>query len=199
MTRRLQWQAWMVCLAVLFLVAATPAQTTSASTTTPSVSSSATVPRLIRYAGLAHDGNGKPLRGVVGITFSLYTEEAGGAALWMETQNVQADGSGHYSVLLGAAKPDGLPAELFASGQARWIGVQIGQQAEPSRTLLVSAPYALKAGDAETLGGLPPSAFALAAPATANGDQSSGSSSSSSATAADAPAASNSSSNGPRT
>jgi hypothetical protein len=30
--------------------------------------------------------------------------------------------------------------------------------------LLVSAPYALKAGDAETVGGLPPSAFVLAAP-----------------------------------
>jgi len=30
--------------------------------------------------------------------------------------------------------------------------------------LLVSAPYALKAGDAETIGGLPPSAFVLAAP-----------------------------------
>jgi len=33
--------------------------------------------------------------------------------------------------------------------------------------LLVSAPYALKAGDAETIGGLPPSAFVLAAPAIA--------------------------------
>jgi hypothetical protein len=30
--------------------------------------------------------------------------------------------------------------------------------------LLVSAPYALKAGDAQTLGGLPASAFVLAAP-----------------------------------
>jgi len=32
--------------------------------------------------------------------------------------------------------------------------------------LLVSAPYALKAGDAETIGGLPPSAFVLATPST---------------------------------
>jgi hypothetical protein len=29
--------------------------------------------------------------------------------------------------------------------------------------LLVSAPYALRTGDAETLGGLPPSAFVLLA------------------------------------
>ena len=32
---------------------------------------------------------------------------------------------------------------------------------------MVSVPYALKAGDAETLGGLPPSAFLRAAPAAA--------------------------------
>lgn len=168
MTRRSQWSAWMVCAAMLFWAAATQAQTTSASTIATSVSSSATVPRLIRYAGMAHDEKGKPLSGVVGITFSLYAEATGGAALWMETQNVRVDDSGRYSVLLGASKPDGLPADIFASEQARWIGVQIEQRPQQSRTLLVSAPYALKAGDAETLGGLPPSAFMLAVPANAN-------------------------------
>jgi hypothetical protein len=102
------------------------------------------------------------MTGVVGITFSLYEEQSSGAPLWLETQNVQADANGHYSVLLGTTKPDGLPAELFTSEQARWVGVQISGQAEQPRVLLVSAPYALKAGDAETVGGLPASAFALA-------------------------------------
>jgi trimeric autotransporter adhesin len=119
----------------------------------------ATVPRLIRYQGVARDLDSKPLTGVVGVTLSLYAEQNGGAALWMETQNVQADATGHYSVLLGSTKADGMPSELFASAQARWIGVQIEQQAEQPRALLVSAPYALKAVDADTLGGLPPSAF----------------------------------------
>jgi hypothetical protein len=104
------------------------------------------------------------MTGVVGITFALYSEQTGGAALWIETQNVTGDGNGHYSVLLGATKPDRLPAELFTSEQARWVGVQVAGQAEQPRVLLVSAPYALKAGDAETVGGLPPSAFVLAAP-----------------------------------
>ena len=126
----------------------------------PANAASATsVPRLIRYAGVARDLNGNHLAGAVGVTFSLYVEQTGGAALWMETQNVQADAGGHYSVLLGSTKPDGLPSEIFSSEQARWIGVQIEQQVEQPRALLVSAPYALKAGDAETLGGLPPSAF----------------------------------------
>jgi len=106
------------------------------------------------------------MTGVVGITFALYSEPTGGAALWLETQNVTADNNGHYTALLGSTKPEGLPAELFTSEQARWVGVQVSGQPEQPRVLLVSAPYALKAGDAETVGGLPPSAFVLAAPSS---------------------------------
>jgi hypothetical protein len=133
----------------------------------------ATVPHVIRFSGTARNVDGEPLTGVLGLTFALYAEQTGGPALWMETQNVRADASGRYTVLLGSTKPDGLPAELFASEQARWIGVQIAEQAELPRALLVSAPYALKAGDAETLGGLPPSAFMLSAPVAAGSGESS--------------------------
>jgi hypothetical protein len=76
---------------------------------------------------------------------------------------VQPDKSGHYNVLLGSTTSAGLPASLFASGEARWIGVQVQGQTEQLRVLLVSVPYALKAGDAQTIGGLPPTAFVLAA------------------------------------
>src|SRR5271166_6396410 len=136
-----------------FALAQTTTQTTSA------------LPRLVRFGGTVKDLNGSPLTGVVGITFALYSERTGGTPLWLETQNATADGTGHYTVLLGSTKPEGLPADLFISEQARWVGVQISGQAEQPRVLLVSAPYALKAGDAETLGGLPPSAFVLATPA----------------------------------
>jgi hypothetical protein len=132
---------------------------------TPTAAASA-LPRLVRFGGAVKDLNGNPLTGVVGITFALYSEQTGGAALWIETQNVTADSNGHYVALLGSTKPDGLPTELFITGQARWVGVQVSGQAEQPRVLLVSAPYAFKAGDAETIGGLPPSAFVLAAPAS---------------------------------
>jgi hypothetical protein len=80
----------------------------------------------------------------------------------METQNVQADAKGNYIVQLGATKPDGLPLDLFTSGEARWLGVTINGGEEQPRILLLSVPYALKAADAETVGGLPASAFMLA-------------------------------------
>jgi hypothetical protein len=51
---------------------------------------------------------------------------------------------------------------LFVSGQARWLGVQPEGQVEQTRIMLLSVPYALKAGDAQTLAGFPASAFVLA-------------------------------------
>ncbi|MGO9124804.1 MAG: tail fiber domain-containing protein [Terriglobales bacterium] len=79
---------------------------------------------------------------------------------------MQPDKTGHYTVLLGSTTSQGLPASIFTSGEAHWLGVQVQGQEEQLRVLLVSAPYALKAGDAETVGGLPPSAFVLAATPT---------------------------------
>jgi len=124
----------------------------------------AVVPPLVNFSGTLTEPNGRPLTGTVAVTFSLYSEQTGGAALWMETQSVQPDLQGHYTVMLGSTSSNGLPADIFVAGQAHWLGVQVQGQEEQPRVLLVSAPYALKAGDAQTVGGLPASAFALAAP-----------------------------------
>jgi hypothetical protein len=121
--------------------------------------SQASLPRLVKFSGTVKDTAAGPL---MGITFALYKDQEGGAALWLETQNVPLEDNGHYSVLLGANSSEGLPIELFTTGEARWLGVQPEHEPELPRVLLVSVPYALKAGDAQTLGGLPPSAFAPA-------------------------------------
>jgi hypothetical protein len=130
--------------------------------------SPAQVPRLVRFAGAVLDESGKPRTGVTGLTFLFYKDQSGGAPLWMETQNVTLDARGHYSVLLGASKPDGLPTDLFAAGEARWLAVQPAGEAEQPRVLLLSVPYALKAMDAETLGGRPVSDFALSSSQAGN-------------------------------
>jgi len=124
----------------------------------------AAVPTLVKFSGQLKDGNGDPLTGIVGVTFALYAGEQGGAPLWLETQNVQPDQTGHYAVMLGSSSSAGLPAGLFASGEARWVGVQAQGQDEQPRVMLLSVPYAMKAADAATIGGLAPSAFVLAAP-----------------------------------
>jgi hypothetical protein len=155
------------CVVVGFLsLLLSLAPVTDAQTTAETASA---LPRLVRFGGSVKDINGNPLAGVVGITFALYSEQTGGAALWLETQNVTADSSGHYVALLGSTKPDGLPTDLFTTEQARWVGVQVSGQAEQPRVLLLSVPYALKAADAETLSGKPASAFMAAPTLSASG------------------------------
>jgi trimeric autotransporter adhesin len=82
----------------------------------------------------------------------------------METQNVSPDSVGRYTAQLGATRSEGLPPETFMTGEARWRVVQAAGAPEQPRVLLVAVPYAMKAADAETIGGLPPSAFVLAVP-----------------------------------
>src|SRR5579864_5658273 len=40
------------------------------------------VPRMVNFSGVLTDVNGKPLTGVVGVTFYLYKDAQGGAPLW---------------------------------------------------------------------------------------------------------------------
>jgi hypothetical protein len=119
---------------------------------------SPTLPHLIRFSGSVADNNGA----TVGMTFAIYKDPSGGPSLWQEVQNVTIDADGHYTVLLGAVTAGGIPAEIFSSNEARWLGVQIEQNPEQPRVVLVSVPYALKASDTDTLGGRPASAYVLA-------------------------------------
>jgi trimeric autotransporter adhesin len=182
---------WLL-LALLLSPFTSFAQTPSGQLGVPSASTD--VPKLVRFSGKAMDDDGKPLSGAVGVTFSLYKDQQGGSPLWVETQNVQADATGHYTALLGSASVEGVPLSLFSSGEAQWLGVQVqGQPAQP-RVLLVSVPYALKAHEAETLSGKSISDFVLlnksaAVPTTAGNAPaiSSGASGSKSPSAANGP------------
>jgi hypothetical protein len=166
-----------VLAAILLLSSLLSAQQAAVST-----SAAAIVPRLVNFSGKAID-QGKALTGVTGITFAIYSEETGGSPLWLESQNVQADGKGNYTAQLGVTKSEGLPLDLFTSGEARWLGVRVNGGEEQPRVLLLSVPYALKAADAQTLAGLPASAFMLA------GTVAAGNSSSTATSPAQAPTA----------
>jgi hypothetical protein len=132
----------------------------------------ATVPRLVRLTGTLRAADGQPAAPVETVTFSIYAEETGGSPLWEETQDVAVDSAGQYTVLLGASRPEKLPLSLFTAGDARWISVRFEGRGEndPPRTRLTSVPYALRAVDAETLGGKPASAYALAETTRTTGD-----------------------------
>ncbi len=151
-----------VCILAAYLVYGALALAQVNGQQSPTSTSTATVPRLIQIKGSVRDETGKPLSGNLGITFTLYKDANDQVAVWQENQNVQLDSAGRYSVLLGATNEGGLPLEIFSTGEARWLGVCPAGQPEQPRILLLSVAYALKAADAEMLGGRPASAFVLA-------------------------------------
>jgi hypothetical protein len=146
-------------LALSILLSALMLPYAASQTAAPTLAASAltAVPPLIPYSGQVEGRTGQ-----TSATFLIYKDQTGGEPLFTESQMISFDPTGHYKVQLGAANPNGLPSGLFATGEARWLEVQVpGQEPQP-RVLLASVPYALKAADAATLGGLPASAFALA-------------------------------------
>src|SRR5437016_1795226 len=117
--------------------------------------------RLVRFTGALTELPRTPLNGPVTMTRALYKDELGGEPLWSEMQSVEVDKQGHYTVLLGATQAEGLPVDLFPSGEARWLAVEIPGQPQQPRALLVAVPYALKAADAEKLEGKSAADFVL--------------------------------------
>jgi len=71
----------------------------------------ATRPRIIKFSGVLTDLAGKPLSGPTEVTFKLYKQEADEDALWAETQTLEVDKEGRYTVLLGATQTEGIPSE----------------------------------------------------------------------------------------
>jgi hypothetical protein len=150
-----------LAVAISIIVAPASAEETRAEQAAAASPDQAGVPRLVNFSGILRDASGKVTSGNVTLVLSLYEEQEGGSPLWSETQAVTADDQGHYTVLLGATQPEGLPQDLFTSTRARWLGVapQLPAVGELPRALLVGMPYALKASDADTLGGKPASAY----------------------------------------
>ena len=99
-------------LAILVVILCTAVPSAHAQSTDARASHS--VPNLLKFNGTAKDAEGQPLKGMVGITFTFYRDEQNGAALWMETQNVQADEAGRYNVSLGAIQA--APSRTFQVG-----------------------------------------------------------------------------------
>jgi hypothetical protein len=148
----------------IIVVLLSPASLLAQSAQPAGSNASVSMPRLMKVTGVFQPADGQPPATVEVVTLSIYAEPEGGVPLWQEVQTVVLDKAGRYTVLLGASRPDGLPPEVFGSGQAQWMSVKFARdgEVEPPRVRIASVPYAFKALDATTLGGRPASDFVLA-------------------------------------
>ncbi len=116
----------------------------------------AQVPDGIDYQGYLADGSGSPIDQPVNVQFALYTVENGGVPVWTQTVPLEPELGLFSTTLGGVASP--FPAGLFST--PLWMGITIGTDAEMApRRALSSVAYSKRAVDADTLGGLPPSAL----------------------------------------
>nr|MDJ0869807.1 hypothetical protein [Myxococcota bacterium] len=115
------------------------------------------VPDRVDHQGFLLDGEGVPVTDpALAMVFALYDTPLDGAPLWEETQAVDVQ-AGVYSVSLGSIVA--LDPRLFAAGSL-WLEVRVAGETLFPRTGLTSTPYALRAGDADRLGGATAADFA---------------------------------------
>ena len=104
-------------------------------------------PDTLSYQAVARDSGGTPLDGTFDFTFRLYTDTAGGTAIWTETHSNVTVVAGALSVELGSA------TSFFTSGsevpfdRPLFLSVEVNTDGEAApRLLLSSAPFAFASG-----------------------------------------------------
>ena len=111
---------------------------------------------MINFSGVFQPADGQPPRAVETVTLAIYAEPTGGAPLWQETQSVGVDARALLRCCSARRSPRGIPPAALRVGRAG-SGTHFERpgEVEGPRVLLASVPYALRAADADTLGGRP--------------------------------------------
>ena len=98
----------------------------------------AQIPEKMTFQGVLADSSG-PLTGTHTLGFKIYESPTGGSPLWEESQTVNLDQYGSFSVILGSENPLNIPFD-----RPYFIGVSVDNGDEMSpRLQLTSSPYSL--------------------------------------------------------
>jgi hypothetical protein len=125
------------------------------------------VPTLVNYQGKLTDAAGSPVNGLRDLKFELFPTLTGGTAVWTETQTGVVIANGIFNVIMGRVTP----IANLPDGPDCYLQVTVGTTVTAPRVRLVSAPYSLKAADADRVDGQDAAAFApVAHTHTATGD-----------------------------
>ena len=93
--------------------------------------------------------------GSYGFAFKVYDSAEGGEALWSEFHLAVPVKAAVFHILLGTVDPKNpLPAETFAGGGPRWLGVTVAPDPELPRIRFEKVPYAVHATRAAIANGL---------------------------------------------
>ena len=104
-------------------------------------------PPLINYQGKLTDAEGKPMAGTHKLSFSIYTEESSGTAVWgPQVFNTVPVIDGYFNVILGTTDTKGRSISNAFSTENAYLEITIGDgPALPTRQRVLSTPYAFSA------------------------------------------------------
>jgi len=110
----------------------------------------ADVPAFITYSGRLTEGTAWGQSTTLQLTFAVYAQAEGGAALWTSDPTEVAVADAYFSVILGEGTDAGgarvAVTEVFAANPATWLGVSVGTEVELApRQAIGSVPYAARA------------------------------------------------------
>jgi hypothetical protein len=111
----------------------------------------AATPGRVNFQGLLLDSGGTPVNGIVDLDFALYPSASGGSAVWSESKPAVAVTDGIYDVELGATTP--LTPAILAVGTL-FLEVAVDGEVLTPRRQLLAVPYAVRAAEAESVGGV---------------------------------------------
>lgn len=115
------------------------------------------LPQIMPYQGFISTEGGAPVQDPVTLTFRIYEARDAVAPVWQETLQDVPVGDGWFYVYLGMLSP---VMNYVTDGRTRYLGISVNGEAEAEpRQRIGSVPYAMYAGDAETLGGESPDVF----------------------------------------
>jgi hypothetical protein len=112
----------------------------------------ATVPSLIPVQGVLADDMGDPVDGPTDITFSLYSVETAGTALWTDGFNDIDVVDGFFTVYLGS--DTALDFASLISNSEIWLGINVEGDGEMDRIQLAAVPFAVEAQVCGAVGSL---------------------------------------------
>src|SRR2546426_11652207 len=105
----------------------------------------ANVPPVMNYQGFLTDAANNPRQGPFKMSFSIFADSTGGAALWTETYAAIPVNSGVFGVMLGTVTP--LPASAF-TGVRLWLQTAVSDTILAPRRPLVNADAGSEIGRA---------------------------------------------------
>ena len=109
--------------------------------------SSVVVPRLINISGVFQPADGQPAGAVESSPCRSTPSRRAAPAVAGDAER-RVDAPGRYTLLLGATQADGIPAAVFASGEAQWLGTVFARagEVEGPRVRITSVPVCAAGG-----------------------------------------------------